>query len=140
MVDAGTVTTIALSNDKATPEMIRAAYTAVSSTVSVSLIAMILCFALLFMFFLWVVSVFKDRKSLGYRKLMNDLYIVGLIKKFATEDGVDLDAEYKSFQRFEKKRRNNDKDLDVVIESETTERISAKNEAAVEKIEKGYAV
>ena len=74
-------------------------------------------------------------KSLQYRKLLVDMYIVGMIKKFAKEDSIDLIAELKEFSKIEKKAKLSTKDIDSVIEDNLKEKISAKSEKEIDKLE-----
>ena len=77
-------------------------------------------------------------KSLQYRKLLVDMYIVGMVKKFAKEDDVDLIQELKDFNKIQKKKDLRDKDIDSVIEANLKEKIDVKSEKEIDKIETGF--
>ena len=74
----------------------------------------------------------KMRKSKAYRELITDMYVVGMIKKFATDDNVDIVKELRDFLKMEKKARLAEKYLDEVVEGELKEKISKINEKAIE--------
>ena len=75
-------------------------------------------------------------KSLEYRKLLTDMYVVGMIKKFAEDDKIDLIKELKDFAKIEKKKNLSTKDIDSVIEANLKEKIEAKSSKEIENIEK----
>ena len=74
-------------------------------------------------------------KSLEYRKLLVDMYIIGMVKKFAKEDSIDLIKELKEFTKIERKKGLKEKDIDSVIDDNLKEKINAKAEKDTEKIE-----
>ena len=47
----------------------------------------------------------ESRKTQNYRKVVADMFVAGTIRKLAEEDKIDLDEEYKKFQKYEKKQR-----------------------------------
>ena len=73
----------------------------------------------------------KKSKSEEYRELMSDMYIVGLVKKYAKEDGIDLVAELKEYAMIRKKTRLNRLGLDEAIEEELKEKIAKVNETHI---------
>ena len=83
-----------------------------------------------------ICSLFPKRKSKEYRELMADMYIVGMIKKFAAEDKVDLIAELKDFARIERKSRIRREMLDTTVEAELQAKIAKISEEHIEKAEK----
>jgi len=76
---------------------------------------------ILFAFFSWCIS---GSKSNQYRKLLVDMFVVGMIHKYAKEEGLDLVKELQEFARIEKKAKLSMKGLDEVIENELKEKIS----------------
>jgi len=74
-------------------------------------------------------------KSKYYRALMTDMYVVGMVKKFAKEDNVDIKEELKEFTRSEKKKDSKGRAIDNIIEDNLNEKIDAKTEKELEKIE-----
>jgi hypothetical protein len=74
-------------------------------------------------------------KSKEYRSLLADMYVVGMVKKLAEEDDIDLIKELKDFSRIEKKKKLSVQDIDSVIEDNLKEKINAKAEKVIEKIE-----
>jgi hypothetical protein len=91
------------------------------------------CFVLLIAI---VMSSSKGSKSNRYRSLLTDMYVVGVIKKFATEDGIDLTKELKLFNKIQKQKGMSDKALDQVIEEELKEKIAKVTEANMEEAAK----
>lgn len=89
--------------------------------------------------FIWFISAiincFKQTKSQEYRSLMSDMYVVGMVKKFATEDGIDLIKELKEFAKIERKKKLSDKAIDQVISDNLKEKVDAKSEKEIDKIE-----
>jgi len=86
------------------------------------------------MFFYWMLSkIFTE--SHGYRKLLVDMYIVGMIKKFAKEDNIDLFKELKEFNKLQRKQEIKEKAIDSVIADNLKEKINAKAEKDIERIE-----
>lgn len=83
-----------------------------------------------------VSAIFSSRKSQQYRKLLNDLYVSATIRKFADEDGIDLEVEDINFKRWLKKAKITYQDVDLVIEDELKEKISDKNLKKTEKSNK----
>lgn len=73
-------------------------------------------------------------KSNKARKLMTDLYVIGMIRKFAIEDGVKLEDEMKNLRQIEKWEKMKNKDFDNQVEEELKEKISAKQQKEIEKI------
>lgn len=105
----------------------------IAITLSFAMCALALVFFL--MFISWVgKQIFP--KSLEYRKLLTDMYIVGMIKKFAEDDKVDVMEELKIFSKIEKKKGLSYKDIDSVIADNLRDKIDAKNTKEIENIEK----
>ena len=95
---------------------------------SVTAITMLGTGLILALFFLFIHSVVSSSKSKEYRELMVDMFIVGMIKKYAKEKEIDLVAELKEYATILKKAKLRLKGLDEVIESELKEKISKVNE------------
>jgi hypothetical protein len=77
----------------------------------------------------------ENNKSKVYRSLMTDMYVVGMVKKFAKEEGVNIEDELKAFAKAEKKKDSKGKAIDNIIEDNINEKIDAKTEKELEKIE-----
>lgn len=96
----------------------------------------IVLFAIAFIFLLGLFSIIGHRsKSQEYRSLITDMYVVGMIKKFAKEDEVEILEELKLFNKTMRATKLREKDLDVAIEESLKEKIAAKNDKAIEKID-----
>lgn len=74
----------------------------------------------------------QKTRSRKYRETLVDMYVVGMIKKFAVEDKIDLIKELREFARIEKKAKIYEKGLDKVIEQELKEKIAKVSEEKVE--------
>ncbi len=66
----------------------------------------------------------KLRPTQYYRKVLMDLFVVGKIKKFAKDADITLAEEEVDFNKWSKKQRLTNVDLDNVIEEEIKEKIS----------------
>ena len=64
------------------------------------------------------------RRTKEYRKDLTNLYVAGRIRQIATKDGINISDEYEVFKQYNKKKRMEDWDLDLVIEDELKERIT----------------
>lgn len=84
-------------------------------------------------------SAFERSKSKKSRELFADLYVIGKIRKYAEEDGIDLNKELREMRKMERLEKVRDKDLDKVIEQTIKDKISADNEKKLEDIEKNLA-
>ena len=91
--------------------------------------------------FVFLTSILERTKTQKYRQIISDMYVAATIRKFASEDGLNLDDEYKKFKRFETKKKLEYTDVDGAIESnlkdkvteKTMNEIDAMNEAAKKK-------
>lgn len=122
-MDAGTTTQILLSNDEASAEMIRSVFSVQEGSLMLS---MFMGFAFIILLTLLISGFFnliKPSKSKNYRELITDMYVAGTVRKLATEDKVSLEDEYKAFQKFERKRKSEDKSLDSQIETTLKEKV-----------------
>jgi hypothetical protein len=86
--------------------------------------ASVLIFFGVILLFMLLLSAGKGSKSQRYRSLLSDMYIVGMIKKFADEDKIDLNKELKIFNKIQKQKGMSEKALDQVIEDELKEKIA----------------
>lgn len=77
---------------------------------------------------LGLLSCFKTRKTKEYREELVDLYVAATVRKFATDDGLNLEDEYKNFVKTQKKRKLEEKGLSNTIEDELSEQVIAKQE------------
>jgi hypothetical protein len=75
-------------------------------------------------------------KSSEYRGIMSDMYVVGMVKKFAKDDSIDLLQELKEFNKIEEKNKRKRMDVDDVIEDNLKEKINAKSEEDLKKLNK----
>jgi len=92
---------------------------------------------ILFMVFIFGLFDFmKGTKTNQHRKKLVDMYVSGMIRKFAKDDGVDLENEYKLFVKESKKEKLYLKDLDSVVEAELSEKIVDKQERELSKLNK----
>lgn len=90
-------------------------------------------FVLLLITILVVLSIFESRKTQKYRKYLADLYVSGVINKFAEEDSIDLEIEEQLFKRWNKRNNSISRDLDNTIEENLKEKISENNEEKINK-------
>jgi hypothetical protein len=106
------------------------------------LFGMMFGFILLLILIGCISSLFKDRKSQNYRKLIMDLYVAGKTKLLAKADNIDIDEEYKDYLKWNKKIRKEERnsrigtDLDNIIEDEMKEKVSETINDNIDKSEK----
>ncbi len=81
----------------------------------------------LFVIVVFTVSTFSKSKTEIYRRLMNDLYVVGRIRQLATENGIDLDQELKDFHKGIKEIKRYEQSLDDSIEDDLKETLAEDN-------------
>ena len=86
-----------------------------------------------------LLSAGRGSKSQRYRSLLTDMYVVGMVKKFADEDKIDLNKELKIFNKIQKQKGMSEKALDQVIEDELKEKIAKVTEANMEEASKETA-
>ena len=98
------------------------------------------CFAMLGLIVLIAViyilcnAVFGKSKSKNYREVITDMYVAGTIRKFAAEDKLDLEAEYKNFKKWERKDKLKYHELDSAVEDNLKEKVTAKAEKEIDTI------
>jgi len=114
-------------------EVVTAYFTGQAQMAAMGFLMLIVTIILLYVI---VQAIFGSRKSQQYRKLLNDLYVSATIRKFADEDGIDLEVEDINFKRWLKKAKITYQDVDLVIEDELKEKISDKNLKKTEKSNK----
>lgn len=90
-------------------------------------------FIFLFIIAMVIAGAVKQRKTYTHRKKLVDMYVSGMIRKFAKEEGIDLENEYKLFIKESKKEKLYEKDLDHVVEAELSEKIINENEKKQDK-------
>ena len=61
------------------------------------------------------------------------MYVVGMVKKFAAEDGIDLLVELRDYMNIVKKEEMKHKGLDWAIETHLTDKVAEKS---VDKLDK----
>lgn len=88
----------------------------------------------IFVIIVFLANIFEERKSTKYRKVLVDMYVSGTVRKLATEEGIDIEEEYKSFKKFEKKSKRDYKELDAVIEDNLKEKSQEKTDKDIEKL------
>lgn len=102
---------------------------------ALAIVSLVIVFGFLWGFCSFIAdAVNPSPKSAKARKLMTDLYVIGMIRKFAKEDGIDVEAEMKGLRQIEKWERMRRKDFDNQVEEELKEKISAKQQKEIEKI------
>ena len=69
--------------------------------------------AMSFLLFIVVASILNTRKSKQYREVLSDMYVASKIKQLAKKDDLDLNAEFESFKKWEKKHRLSDEKLSL---------------------------
>lgn len=122
-------------NGVLTPEVIGQIQTPTVITSLAGLIAVLVVVVLLAMFIKCICKAFTPTPSQAYRSLMSDMYVVGMVKKFADEDGIDLVKELKAFSKIDRKQRLKSQDIDAVIADDLKEKINAKADKEISKIE-----
>lgn len=75
-------------------------------------------------------------KSKQARQLVTDLYVIGMVRKFAAADGINLEEEMKGLRRIEKWEKASRRSVDWMVETELNERIAADGEKKVDEIKK----
>ncbi len=84
---------------------------------------------------LYVVAHLPQRTS-GLRQLQSDLYVIGMIKKIAKEDSIDLLQEYAEAIKFRKRALMRSQSIDETIELNLKEKINESFEKQQEKEDK----
>ena len=97
------------------------------------IISLVVSFAMIVVIISFITKLFGNSKSREYRELLVDMYVVGMIKKFASEDKIDLIKELKEYAKIEKRSRLSEKGLSNVIEDELKEKISKTSEEHIAK-------
>ena len=127
---------IANLNGQLTPEIVSSLQLPAVLSVMLSLVGIAFLIILLAVFIGAICSSGKKTKSKEYRELMSDMYVVGMVKKIAKEDDIDLLQELKEFSKIEKKKNLSYESIDEVISDNLKEKIDVKYEKEIEKIEK----
>jgi hypothetical protein len=76
----------------------------------------------------------KKNKSKDYRQVISDMYVAGKIRDIAREDKIDLDKEYQSFRKWEKKDRLIGSDIDEAVEVNLRDKVTEKVEKEIDNI------
>jgi len=74
------------------------------------------------------VLAYLPQKTRGLRQLQSDLYVIGMIKKIAKEDSIDLLEEYVEAMRFRKRALMTKQSIDETIELNLQEKINERFE------------
>ena len=111
-------------------------YDASSVVLAQALAAVIAVGGFFIILYIFISAIAGKTKSKEYRELLSDMYVVGMIKKFAAEDQVDLLKELKEFARIEKKSKLKYKYIDEAIEDELKEKIAKITDEKIEKEKK----
>ena len=107
----------------------------IANSIIVSSMTSVVMFIAGILFVAWLLShIFT--KSMKYRHMMVDLYVIGMIRKFAKEDDINLEEEMKELRRIEKIEKASERSLGWNIETELNEKIQAKNAKIIEEINK----
>ena len=73
---------------------------------------------------IYAVSIFSRSKSNRIRELSTNLYVIGMIRKIAKEDGIDLQEEYRQMLKLHKRFRIENHELDHTVEENIQEKIN----------------
>jgi hypothetical protein len=118
--------TILLYNPNADANAIYAATSNQSYSAMATLIWPIVGFFILIILFMCLGSLCKPSKTKAYREVVTDMYVAGTIRKYADEDKINLDDEYKKYTRWQRKRDLKDKELDSAVEANLKDKVSEK--------------
>jgi len=121
-----------------TPELVSSIYSnAMAYEFATAFFGVVMFFFVIAILFDFIPSMIKKivdpKGSKEYRDLLSDMYVVGMVKKFATEDGIDLLAELKELNKISKKGKIELKTIDRVVEAELKEKIANVQEEALTK-------
>ena len=124
-------TTILLMNPNANAAIISAA---VEPSYIIAIAQLVIPIFAIFMLIMFLTSICKSSKTKVYREVITDMYVAGTIRKYADEDKVNLDEEYKKFAKWQKRRDLKHKELDEAIESNLKDKVSEKNDKEMASI------
>ena len=85
----------------------------------------------LVLFVIGIMNLFSGTKTRQYREKLVDMYVASTIRKYAKEDNLNLDEEYLTFLKEEKRRKLSEKGLSRVIEEELSEKISIEQDKKI---------
>ena len=85
--------------------------------------------AILFYFFIIILvmvlrEIFGPSKSKLYRRTLTDMYVVGKIKKFAKDEGIDIREELSEYAKVMKSSRIDYQSLDDSIEKDIQAKVT----------------
>jgi len=134
-------TSIILSNNQATSSMISAVMAPANTLAMSNIIMGTLAFIFLIVIVVgWWGTITYVRKSKDYRKKMTDMYVVGVVKKLAKNDGIDIEEELEKFDKDcmdeKKKSKRDSEELDNTIESNLQEEVDAHTEQKLKEIKR----
>lgn len=88
----------------------------------------ILSTLLLYLFIILLVvvlhSIFGPSKSKLYRRTLTDMYVIGKIKKFAKDEGIDIKKELSEYSKVMKSSRIDYESLDDSIEKDIQAKVT----------------
>lgn len=67
-------------------------------------------------------------KSRRYREFLSDMFVVGMIKKYAKDESINLDEETINYRKLIKLLETKNKNLDSIIEDNLKEKIAESQE------------
>ncbi len=82
---------------------------------------------------LGAISILSPSKTKRYREQLVDMYVSATVRKFAKDDGLDLEEEYKTFMDKSKKEKLKTTGLSDVVEDELSEKVIQKQEKKLNK-------
>ena len=69
-------------------------------------------------------SFFGPSRSRIYRQDLSNMYVAGKIKQIASNEGIDLNAEFSAFAKITKNKKIDYQELDLTVERELQEKIA----------------
>jgi len=94
--------------------------------------SMLVSFGILAIMVIACISIFTPGKSKRHRELFADLYVVGKIRKFAKEDGIELKDELIELRKMEKLAKLPYRSLDKSIEEDLKEKLAIESQNKLE--------
>ena len=120
--------TIILYNPNASASMIEAATNPAYLT---AFMPIIVTSILLIFVAVLIGSATSKSKTGKYRETITDMYVAATIRKYADEDKLNLDEEYKKYSKWQKKKDLKDKELDYALESNLKDKVSEKSDREI---------
>jgi hypothetical protein len=135
-------TSVVLYNPNAGADVIRAINEPAISSGTAEVILVIGGLAILALFIGYLFSLIersakrddKVMKSKDYRALISDMFVAGKVRQIATEEKVDLDAEYKRFKKWDKKDYLKGAEIDEAVSINLRDKITEKAESEMDNL------